>query len=342
MQTQRGYIILELVLGALVLTLLAVWGTTTLLRRSDEASAQAAAVWMLSVRGAMQSYLQKHHARLSVADPSGVMQASGYANWSSPLLAELKTDGLLSTGFTATINPLGGVNIQVMRLGACPGDECRLSALISSQQPLIKKETGQVNDYMLAHWLMAAQGWGGRVSSASPTLISGSHFTYANPPQGHLSPLLPGTVAMAITAEQQQSMSFLRVADERDPDFQGGLTVKGAVSTAANATIGGYLRLEKQHFWMTPCSQMNALSTDRNGGLLMCIDGTWQVASRTSGGYSMDSILGCRKNLDGQGVNPVTNNCSCPAGNAAVLISDSGPAATGVSRVTGYLCVGKY
>lgn len=342
MRTQRGFMLAELLIGALILTLLAVWGTSTLLRRSDEASAEAAAVWMLSVRGAMQAYLQKHSASLSLAEPISAMQPSGYTDWSAPLLSELKADGLLSAGFPDTVKPLGGVVIRVMRLGVCPGTDCRLSTLITGQQPLIKKETGQVNDYLLAHWLMAAKGLGGRVSSASLSFISGASFNYDNPPLAHLEPFPAGTVAMAITTEQLQTMDFLRVADQRDPDFQGGLTVKGAVSTANNATVGGYLYLAKKHTLTTPCSQFDALASDRNSGLLMCIDGTWQPASRTGGGYSIDSVLGCRKYFDGQGVNPMTNDCSCPAGNTSVLISDSGPAAAGGSRVNGYLCVGQF
>lgn len=338
MRAQRGFMLVELIIGALILTLLAVWGSSSLLRRSDEASAQAAAVWMLSVRGAVQAYLQKHSASLSLAEPASVMQASGYADWSTPLLTELKADGLLSTGFPDTVNPLGGVAIQVMRLGVCPGPDCRLSTLITGQQPLIKKQTGQVNDYLLAHWLMAAQGLGGRVSSTAPTLIKGKHFTYDNPPLAALAPFPVGTVAMAITTEQQQTMDFLRVADQRDPDFQGGLTIKGKVNAADNATIEGYLYLGKKHPWMAPCTQLNALARDVHGGLLMCIEGSWQPASRTGGGYSKVSGI-CHKHLGGQGVNPITNDCSCPAGYTAVLISDSKTGGNGTDSITGYLCV---
>lgn len=339
MRVQRGFVMLELLLGMLIMTLLAVWGANTVARRIDDTAAQSAAVWMLSVRHAAKAYTERYAHALLAADPSTEIAVGRYANWSAPTLAELKADDLLSHGFPEGVQHVGGAEIRVLREGDCPGPACRLAILIHSSQPLVHKGTTRVHEQMLAQWLMSTQGLGGRVSQVQPDTIGGGSFRYANPPVAGGTALPAGTVAVAVTAEQLESAGYLRVGDIRDPDFQGKLSVQGDAEFASDLRVSGYLRLDKLELWQSRCNEKNALAQDRYGGLLMCIGGYWQAASRNAGGYSRDSVLGCRKLTDGQGVNPITHDCSCPAGYSSVLISDSGPPSPGGSRVTGYLCV---
>ncbi|MBP6020191.1 MAG: type II secretion system protein [Burkholderiaceae bacterium] len=337
MQDQRGFVLLELVVGALIVTLLAVWGANTLARRMDEASAQAAAVWMLSVRGAAQAYVGHYAATLSQADPSVLMKDQGYADWAAPTLDELKANGLLATGFPDHVQLAGSADIRVMREGDCPGSLCRVTAFVTSSRPLLRLNTDQVDEHMVALWLMAVQGLGGKVSDAQPQWLSGASFKYANPPVAGMVVLPPGTVVLVVTPEQSGSSDFLRVGDSRDPDFQGELTVQGDVVAAADFRVGRNLILDSEASWMMGCDDEGAITKDDNGGLLMCRSGLWQSTGRGGGGYSLEATTGCT----GAGINPLTNNCSCPPHHSRVLISDSGPGAPGGYRLLGYVCVSR-
>src|SRR5690606_3287736 len=100
--------------------------------------------------------------------------------------------------------------------GVCPGQTCRVEALMYSKRPLLLSG-GQVDEQMVAQWILAAQGWGGSVTPAQPDLVRGAAFQMPNPPiPGPALP--PGTVALAITSDQLSHLVFLRVGDLRDPD----------------------------------------------------------------------------------------------------------------------------
>lgn len=335
MQEQRGFVLLELLVGALIVTLLAVWGANTLARRLDQTSAQTAAVWMLSVRGAAQAYVGHYAATLTQADPSASMAAQGYADWTAPTLDELKASGLLATGFPDTVTLAGGADIRLMRAGDCPGSLCRLTVFITSRRPLLRANTDQVDEHMQALWLMAVQGLGGKVSEAQPQWLSGASFKYPNPPLSGMAVLPPGTVALVITPEQLGGGDFLRVGDSRDPDFQGDLTVQGDVAAAANLRVGQNLILASEASWMELCANKGAITKDDNGGLLVCRSGIWQSTGLSGGGYSLDASGVCTS----AGMNPMTKDCSCPLRHNRVLISDSGVGTPG--RVLGYLCVSR-
>ncbi|NYT66522.1 type II secretion system protein [Alcaligenaceae bacterium] len=337
MQGQRGFVLLELMVGALIVTLLAVWGANTLARRIDEASAQTAAVWMLSVRGAAQAYVNHYAAHLTQADPAIVMATQGYADWAAPTLNELKSNGLLATGFPEDVSLAGSANIRLTRAGDCPGSLCALTVFITSTRPLLRPNSDQVDEHMMALWLMAAQGLGGKVTSSQAQWLSGASFKYPNPPADGMAAMPPGTLVLVITPEQLGGSDFLRIRDTRDPDFQGDLTVQGDVAAAADIHLDGRLILGSQANWMDGCDKEGAITQDNHGGLLQCRGGMWQSTARGGGGYSVDTALGCTVG----GVNPITNGCNCPVRHHRVLISDSGTEVPGGGRVLGYLCVSR-
>ena len=273
------------------------------------------------------------------AGHAGVLSNKGYADWAAPRLVELKSDGLLSASFPERISPGGSASMRLMRSGPCPGTSCRLEAIVYSDLPLISPSTAQVDEQMVAQWILGAQGWGGSVTRARPDLLQGSAFVFPNPPLPG-STLPPGTVALAITAEQLGHLDFLRVADTRDPDFQGSATVQGNISTRGDLRTQRYLHLEAQEVLQSPCSENNAVARDEAGGLLVCNDNVWRSSSRSgNGGYSVNLVYGCQTRYKTSTENPVTGNCTCPGLSSPVLISDSGPQAFPDGRTMGYLCV---
>ncbi|NYT61338.1 prepilin-type N-terminal cleavage/methylation domain-containing protein [Alcaligenaceae bacterium] len=339
MRKQHGFALLELMITAILATLLAVWASNTLVNRISDASAQAHAAWMLVLQKSVHDYIQAHAGVLMHADHVAAMGQQGYADWAAPTLPELKAGGLLSSGFPESAFPGGGASVRLIRHGECPGPTCRVEALVYGNKPFLHAASLQVNEQMVAQWLMAAQGWGGSVTRHRPDRVSGAAFDIPNPPVAG-SVLPPGTVALAITSGQLGLLDFLRVGDTRDPSFAGNATVRGNISTQGNLQAGQYLHLGAQAMLDGSCPDDTAVARDVKGGLLICQDGFWRSASRTGGGgFSMNMLYGCTTRAGAPTVNPVTGACSCPSTSTAVLISDSGPQAFPEGRTLGFLCV---
>lgn len=334
---QRGFALLELTIAMLLATLLAVWGVSLIVNRITDASAQANAAWMLSVKGSVRAYLARYGPALAVADHAAAL--GGYADWSAPTLAELKSDGLLSAGFPLRIAPGGSAAIRLLRQGTCPGSDCLVDVIIYSEMPFVHRGTSRPDEQLIAQWMLAAQGWGGWVSAAQPGVLRGPSYQLPNPPAGGTM-LPPGTVALAVLAGQDGRFEYLRVRDTRDPDFQGSATIKGDVVANANLRVGKYLYVDAIEAFATPCSHPGAVARERDGGLLICRDGRWKTASRSGGGGFLTNVPhGCRNSSGYPTFNPVTDDCSCPGMTAMVQISDSGPHPFPEGRTIGYLCV---
>src|SRR5690606_27487184 len=127
-----------------------------------------------------------------------------------------------------------------------------------------------------------------------------------------------GTVAMAITTEQLESVDYLKVADRRDPLFQGPATIAGNVDAGAALYVQDHVRIDAQASVQAVCSLEGAVVREFEGGLLICRSGRWQSAGgRGGGGYSLNSLSGCVATAS----NPVTGSCTCPYGYMPVRIA---------------------
>ncbi|MBB5217038.1 hypothetical protein [Parapusillimonas granuli] len=339
MASQRGLGLVELMLVAAVATLLAAWGAGTLAHRMDEALAQSGAAWMLSVRQALHSYLERYGPVIAHAEDRAALGAHGYADWSAPELHELKADRLLSQGFPEHVSPGGGASIKVLRQGACPGPGCHVEGLVHSKQPFLRRSSGQVDEHMVAQWLLSSKGWGAAVSARRPEWIQGPAFRFGNPSWPGPA-LAPGSVAMAVTREHLREFEYLRVGDLRDPDFRADAGVAGELRVGAGLDLGGYLRMEAGGAMHQACAADGAFTRDPEKGLLMCRNGAWRAASRAGGGgFSINQFWGCANSSGMATANPLTGSCSCPPATYLVQISDSGPQAFPEGRTQGYLCV---
>lgn len=331
---QRGFVLFELLLSAAVALLIMVWAGQTILHRVNDASAQQSARWMLMVRSSVHSYLEQHGDRMRLAVSPADLLTLGYQDWTAPSLAELKADGLLAAGFPERVRPIDGVQVHVRRQGDCPGSTCRIDGIIVSLRAF-SKPAGVVDEHMLAQWLLAAEGLGGIVHPSQPDLIRGHTFSYSNPPDGGAI-LQPGTVVMAISHDQLSETAYLRVRDKRDPQFQSDMTVLGGISAGDVVSAGKHLHLGSTANLLDACPSDGAVTRNRGHGLLVCSGGAWQEASRSPGGYSLNSNFQCSNPQGRSSANPVTGACSCPLGYSSMQISEYA-AGAGVTR--GYLCV---
>ncbi|HEU0230576.1 MAG TPA: shufflon system plasmid conjugative transfer pilus tip adhesin PilV [Burkholderiaceae bacterium] len=341
MTRQRGFALLELVVAALITTLLAVWGANAWVHRLDEANAHAMAAWMLAAREGVQAYIHRHGISMAQMDAGGTESVPGFQDWRTPTVPELKGAGLLADGFPEA-GP-GGLRVAVRILSGknCPGSDCSLEALILGSPPLLDKRSGEVDEQKVALWLLASRGLGGVVNPRDPASVRGAAFGFANPPAAGMSMLPVGTPAMAITtAGSSDGAQFLRVRDDRDPDFQGTASVRGGIRSDGSVTAGEYVIVGARHTVRSSCGQEGAVARDAYRGLLICQSGLWRSAGGSGGGgFSTNTVYGCFTSSGLSTANPVTGSCNCPLGHAMVAISDSGSAASPDGRTRGYLCV---
>lgn len=337
MRHQRGFALFELLLAAAVALLIAAWAAQALFNRVSDAGAQQSARWMLMVRGGVHSYLVAHAEQLRWAAGPLDLAEQGYQDWTAPQLSELKSGGLLDTGFPERMRPVDSIGVRVWREGACPGAACRIGALIHSQRPF-QKTAGIIDEQMLAQWLLGTEGLGGIVHPSQPDVIRGHTFQHSNPFHG--GPVLPaGTVAMSISNDQLAQSGYLRVRDDRDPQFQSDATIEGDVVAGGVVSAGQHLHLGSSARWLDPCASEGAVTRDQSRGLLVCSGGHWHAADHPSGGYSINSRYGCYTSEGRSTANPVTRACSCPAGHASVPISEGVGSQPEHGVTHGFLCV---
>lgn len=331
----RGFALLELTVAVLIATLLAVFAADRIKQKVNESAAENQAVWMMAVRQAMVRYLENHAVLLAGHGPSAPIP--GYLDPFAPTVAELRTAGFLSPGFPLHGAWGIGAGVRLIAGGSCPGTGCRLEALIYSDQPLGRNHERSHDPTLLAHWLMTTVGHGGAITEDQPSVIRGAGFSFTNPPDGQLAALPVGTVALAITTEQMHQLVYLKVKDQRDPQFQGSASVAGDISAGATIQVSGHLHIGEAATARSECADEGAIVQEEYGGLLVCRVGRWMTAGgRGGGGYSMNSLTGCTQ----AGANPVTGECSCPRGYGPVRIADSTSAVPAEGRTRGYLCVG--
>lgn len=339
-QRQGGYALVELALVLLITSLLAAFGARTLANRLNDAQAESAAVWMESVHKGLLAYVRRHGPDIQEATDTTALAAQGYQDWRTPTLAELKQSGLLSSGMPDSIRLTGTARLNVWRRGDCPGESCVVEALVHGERPLRVVSGGQVDENMVAQWLLAAGGEGAAVHTRDPDRIRGAAFAFSSSlPDGSVLPA--GTVGMAVTAEHQALWSFLRVGDQRDPDFQGRLSVAGSLHGARDMELAGQLVLGARDQDSAGCAKEDAVVHSIEGGLLVCRDGRWRSVSQVAGGYSYNMVHGCQLSDGKLTANPITGDCSCPWYATAVPILDNGRSFSDPEgRQVAYLCVG--
>lgn len=336
-ERQRGFALFELIVAALIATLLAVWASDALVRRTQEASVEAVAAWMSTAKAGVGQYIGLHGDALRQATMPQDLAAQGFVDWRAPTLSELKLSGVLSASFPEVYGRNLQLGVQLLRQGDCPGDTCMLEAIVHTTSPLDVFIGGRVNEAILAYWAMATKGQGGVVQRANPAQIAGPGFAFVNPPTPEMPLLGAGTVVMAQTQAGSSNIPYLQVGDSRDPQFAAGMTVSGSIASGASLRAQESLWLGTQAIERTPCDENGLITREAYGGLLVCRGYQWVSAGgKGGGGYAVNTVSGCSP----ASANPATGGCSCPAGYASVLISDSGPKADTEGRTRGYLCTG--
>lgn len=343
---QRGSLLLEFMVLAVLGLALAVWAGQEWAQRVRVLQAQALAAWMETAQAAAQAYLQRHAAELGQAGAPDALAARGYADWRSPTWAELRADGLLPGGWQDAGPLRQTLNLGVRQADPCAQPPCGLQAVVAAASPLLHGQGG-VDESLVAEWLLASRGRGLVVWPQDPGWLRGPGRRVPLPaglPGG------PGTVALlaalapagdgAPTDDSPAGADYLRVRDERDPDFQGEASVRGNVRSGAWLQAREGLVLEQGWSGGAVCAADGAVGRDsRYAGLLVCQQGRWRPLARPAGGgYLYNSRRGCFSQTGVATGNPLTGTCSCSAGYTPLLVAESGSLVSAEGLSQGIVC----
>lgn len=313
--SQQGFALLELTVALLIGTLMLVWGAAALMRQADDATARATGAWMLEIRNAAYRMLERHFDTLSEGRPPvGSDGRLLYADMYAPALAEFKAQGLLPQGFPESA-PMGGTaSIRLAAPSACPGQACRVDALIYASIPLSDRQ-GRPDMMRMAVLAEAAGGYGGYATAGAGSRLRGKTFDFPNPYAGEGEILPPGTPVLWAGMDMATAAQYVRRFDERDPQLKAGLTVAGSV-TGKRLQAGEYLQIAGQAVPGASCSPNGLVGRTPEGSLLACQSGIWAGSGGATTFYMvLTSGGGCVS------PNAFTGSCSCPPRTRYVSLS---------------------
>ncbi|WP_019938820.1 shufflon system plasmid conjugative transfer pilus tip adhesin PilV [Bordetella sp. FB-8] len=312
---QHGFALLELSVALLIATLLLVWSTAALMRQADDAAARAAGTWMLEIRNAAYRMLERHFDTLSEGrppvSPAGVPL---YADMYAPTLAEFKTQGLLPQGFAESAPTGGTAWIRLAAPAACPGQACRVDALVYASMPLSDSQ-GRPDMMRMAVLVEAAAGYGGQATAGAQSRLRGKAFDFPNPYASGAQALPAGTPVLWAGMDMATAAQYVRRFDERDPQLKAGLTVAGAV-TGRRLKADEYLQIAGQAVPGGACSPNGLVGRTPEGALLSCQAGTWAGFADSTTFYMVQTFGGACVSS-----NVITGSCSCPPRTRYVSLS---------------------
>ncbi|HEX7748595.1 MAG TPA: shufflon system plasmid conjugative transfer pilus tip adhesin PilV [Bordetella sp.] len=312
---QQGFALLELSVALLIGTLLLVWGAAALMRQADDAAARATGAWMLEIRNAAYRMLERHFDALSEGRPPvGPQGALLYADMHAPTLAEFKSQGLLPQGFPESA-PMGGTaRVRLAAPSACPGEACRVDAVIYASMPLSDVQ-GRPDMMRMAVFADAAAGYGGHATAGTESRLRGKTFDFPNPYISASEALPAGTPVLWAGMDMATAAQYVRRFDERDPQLKGGLTVAGSV-TGKRLHANEYLQIAGQAAPGSVCSPNGLVGRTPEGLLLSCQSGVWTGFAGSTTFYTVPTFGGgCVS------PNAVTGSCSCPPRTRYVSLS---------------------
>lgn len=289
---QRGFLLGQLLLVLLVLSLLAYAESRDFMRKSNEALAEATGNYMLEVRGAVLKGLSTYEAALAKVDtskaPTGTYptppawtQFTG--DEQTVQVADLKASGLLPNDFPERM-PLGrSAFVRLLRTpGLCPGVGCEVRAFVVSCWPISAPlPRGKVDgstcppaptalkaDYHLVQTVMSTtQGFGG-ANLRDANRIAGTLMRIDRDVLG-IAAGSPGHMVVAASLNATSFNQFVRQGDVRQIYLNNTLDVAGSIAT----DTGLLLRTAVDKG--TACTQDGLFATSLKHNLAQCRGGQW-------------------------------------------------------------------
>jgi len=288
---QRGFALVELAIAAVILTLGAIWMATRIGNDVQDAGARATARYLLSVKGAVQAMTVEHFDHLAGYPPPahGVAPPAAVPGWllgPMPLdvdivqLRQPRVDGqpgYLPADFPDTPVYGEGARARIWREGSCPGESCRLQAIVHTTAPVRAAGEPAYSPELVGQVMMATEGYGGHAPPGAPGYIRGAIFNVVNP-AGETA----GIVAVSASLDTTLFHQFVRQGDTRQVWLQNTLDVAGAVSTATGLALNTAVQAGGH------CTHEGMYASTARQSLAVCMTGVWFELTR----YVVTGIAG--------------------------------------------------
>lgn len=310
---QLGFTVIELVIAVAISTVLALSTAAALKWQSETRLADGGAEYLVAASAGLSqyglTYFNEHANNIDIP---------GVANDTAPTLAELKALGFISSALPTTMATRQSVVFSITKQ-SCPGTSCQLIMLACTSSPITLGGTSTRFD--LASEMTTAQGGtGGQSLIGSGATIKGPTITAANP-LGNVEGIVCGTNQL----NTQLYQNFVRIADTRDPNLQGPLTVGGATTLKGATNVQNTLNVTGAATMSSTLGVTGAITGNNSIGATPsgnCL----RASLETSGQVVVRQAAGCltRGVLDATG----TLTLNDASGNAR-LVADSTGAITG-------------
>lgn len=269
---------------------------------------------------ALERYIETYGQELINAAPHAPVWLGDYwvADWQQPTLEDLQQLGLLSSAFTHFSEP--PAHMWVFPQEPCHREPCFLHALVVANEPL-QKSSGVADAQALGVWREVTGGEGLVVQAPYEQWLAAAHFRWPNNFAG-LGALPEGSIALAVNGEQLWNR-YLRVRDERDPQFQNQLTVRGQIHSQTALRSEGHIVMGLEAVAGDECNDAGAMAHDAHFPIiLLCRDGKWKRSIDQDGGYFIVNQYGdCVHPELGSTLNSMIGSCSCPAAYDPMVIA---------------------
>lgn len=306
LRKQRGFVLISLAVALAIFTILAVFASTEIVRRTNDATAEATGRYLLAVRNALIAFQVKHEAWLLQVDtsgaPAGIYPAPPALTFAPDGLGHevaladvslLRDEGLLPADFSDTM-PFGErAGLLLARSGPCPGLTCQLQSFVYSCHPIsahrstrnatsscvnVPSGRDDVSPSLLGKVLMSSEGYGGH------DLFDSTRFQgpLVNAPRTWF-PISshPGRAVVVASLDATPFAQFVRQGDTRHVFLRNDLTVDGVIQTNTGLVFGKTVTLGDA------CDRNGMFSATLDWQMAVCKDGIWQM----EGGYTVTGLF---------------------------------------------------
>lgn len=231
---QRGFTLIEMTVVIFISTLIMILGIPAMVWKVEEAGMEATGIYMGVVKSALEKYNITNHDALSPVVPLPIV---GFVNQLAPTIPELKTAGFIPGGGFPTFTPQRLQVLTQINRTNCPGANCQIIGLAYTTTALTYTGTTQPRFDLVAAFLASPGAGGSGVAShyGAETVLRSAVYNLPNPVAGNPG----GIIGIATFLDEGIFARFVKIADTRDPNLQGGTTISGALPSGRTLQING-------------------------------------------------------------------------------------------------------
>lgn len=280
---QRGWLLISMAMTLVVASILGVIAYREKAAEDLQAQASGQADVIKSIGAALNTLLMEHYTSFQRGEPvtrNSVTLPPGddVGELLSPTVAQLRgmalgIEGVSDRGALKTLSEAG----YLVRLNRIPagcettnnGRGCNVVGQVCFDRPLrnLGESGDDIDGEAIGHMLARVGGdAGASLSGVAPGEILGydSGWRAVNP----ITDAPPGIFCVRVGVGSSGFANFLRVRDDRDPEFQNNVTIAGGVNVQQTATVGASC---------TGTAEGMAVWGEVNGSpvWLRCEGGTW-------------------------------------------------------------------